>query len=377
MHLVISRCDGTLPRDEKFITGSIRIMKKSPFALLAFLALAGAQLTHAAEMKWHPGHYLVLNDGDSLSKDLTNINEIAGVPAIKGVEVKLWWSELERSRGVYDFSQIDAYLKKLKSLPTPKRLVIRVMDRRFKTTSKSNIVPNYLLTESIYHGGVTLQRTNSSGYVARLWEAPVMDRLIALYRALAERYDDDSYVEGIASEETTLSLGSDPRLWPSGYSSAALLNQYERLVSSATQFMTHTSLFLGTNYIGTVDQMATLIQRMDEVQVAARGSNTVPTRLSHAQRVWTGQTGADYRNNLAIANAIESLELGGSHGSYTPKQLYDYAYKTLYVSYLFWPRNTWSGNSSQRWSTGILPFLKTNPPTRTGCPSSYGLCKTN
>lgn len=97
-------------------------------------------------------------------------------------------------------------------------------------------------------------------------------------------------------------------------------------------------------------------------------------RPSFRKNARTGVYGADYRGNVAIGTSVESAELGGAHGSFTPKQINDYAYDTLRSNYMFWVYNTWMGNSGQRWSTGILPFLRTNPPIRTTCPTSYGIC---
>jgi hypothetical protein len=79
---------------------------------------------------------------------------------------------------------------------------------------------------------------------------------------------------------------------------------------------------------------------------------------------------------LALGSSVEAGELGGNLGDFTPKQISDFAYNTLHLSHIFWVRNTWSGDSSQRWYTGILPFLRTNPPIRTACPVSYGICRT-
>jgi hypothetical protein len=78
-----------------------------------------------------------------------HIDEIAREPVIKGVQVRIWWHELERSKGSYNFSKVDAYLKKVKSLPVPKRLVVRIMDRENNTTSRNGIVPSYLLSDPI------------------------------------------------------------------------------------------------------------------------------------------------------------------------------------------------------------------------------------
>src|SRR5690606_8747646 len=109
------------------------------------------------------------------------------------------WADLEPSRGKYDFSRIETYLKAVRK--HKKRLVIRVMDRRFNTTSKADIVPAYV--RDLPGGG--LVRT-STGYAAALWKPEVMDRLIALYQAIGQRYDADPHFEGLFTEESTLSL---------------------------------------------------------------------------------------------------------------------------------------------------------------------------
>jgi hypothetical protein len=334
---------------------------------LTFLAFTATN-ADAQGIKWHPGHYVLLPGGATQAVHFLHIDEIAREPAIKGVQVRIWWHELERSKGSYDFSKVDAYLKKLKSQPVPKRLVVRIMDRENNTTSRNGIVPSYLLSDPVYKGGLVVTK---NGFAARLWEQPVMDRLIALYRAMGARYDSDNYFEGIATVETT--LGFDRNV-PPGYSKEALANQYKRFVSAVRPAMPRTNLFLYTNWMGSDALMAQLIQALVEPQVAAGGPDTVPGALTQGQRVWTGHLGADYRGLLAISSTVASAALGGHHGTFTPKQINDFAYNTLHVNYLFWVRNTWKGGSNQRWSTEILPFLRTNPPIRTGCPISYGIC---
>jgi hypothetical protein len=211
--------------------------------------------------------------------------------------------------------------------------------------------------------------------VARLWEQPMMDRLIALYRALGSRYDSSPYVEGFATPESTLSLGATACL-PKGFSAGALVTQYERFANMARGTMPNTSVFFYANYIGSDSLMSTLIQSMVEPDTAVSGVNVMPDNITQAQKVWTGRMGADYRGLLALGNSVEALELVGTHGTYTPQQLYTFAHNTLGVNYMFWIRNTWSGGAAQRWSTGILPFLRTNPPLSTKCPVSYGICNT-
>jgi hypothetical protein len=309
----------------------------------------------------------MLNGGNSKSAHLATISELGKESTIKGVQIRIWWHELEPRKGVYNFSSIDAYLSKLKAQPTTKRLVVRIMERRFGTSSKSGIIPSYMLT-SAYNGGVV--RT-STGYAARLWEPAVMDRLIALYRAIGARYDGNAYFEGVSTEETTLGLRSPA---PSGYTSAKLQTQYTRLATAARKAMPHTNVFFYTNFIGSQSSMEKLIQSFMPLPVGVGDSNVIPGEPTLGQRVWTGVTGGDYRGRLAIGTSVEAGELGGNHGDFTPKQLNDYAYNTLKSNYMFWVYNTWMGDRNQRWSTGILPFLRNNPPIRTGCPSSYGSC---
>jgi hypothetical protein len=337
------------------------------FALLAFLAASPA---NAQGIKWHPGHYAMLLNGESWSQHLTRINELGKEASIKGVVIRINWAKLETSKGVYNFAEIDSYLSRLKAQPTKKRLILIVMDRRFGGTSSSGIVPTYLTTESTYHGG--LVKTNK-GYAARLWEKPVMDRLITLHKVIGARYDKDMYFEGIATEETTLSL---PSPFPSGYTSEALAAQWTRLAAYTRAAMPQTNFFLNANWIGTPSLMGTLVQSLIAPRAGVSSSNLVPGKLSQGQAVWTGVYGADYRGRLAIANSVESSELGGSKGDFTPKQINDYAYSTLRTNYLFWSYNTWEGDWTQRWSTGILPFLRTYPSVRTACPSNYGYCMT-
>ena len=347
-----------------------RVKNLTRVALAALLAVAAATTTHAQNVKWHPGHYVSLNNGTEAER-FRQIEEVARESALKGVQLYIWWYELEKSKGVYDFSKIDALLKKMKAQAVPKRLIVRVMERRFGTSTKTGIVPSYLLSDSIYKGGVAYQQPNNS-VVARLWEPAVMDRLIALYRALGTRYNSDPYVEGFATEETAIGFASNQI--PSGFSTSALLKQFLRFASSARTTMPQTNLFMFTNFLGSDANMGSLIQALYQNDQGVGGPSTIPNRYTQGQKVWTGGTGANYRGLVGIATGLEEPVFGGKHGDWSPKQIGDWAYNSLGTTHMIWFRNTWVGTSSQRWSTGILPYLRTNPPTRTKCPTVYGTC---
>jgi hypothetical protein len=327
-----------------------------------FLAASAA----AQGIKWHPGHYVLFGAGDSEAQVLRNIDAIGNEPSIRGVQVRLRWCDLEPSKGVYDFSKIDTYLARLRAQPTRKQLVVRIIDRAFNTTSSDGIVPDYLRSTA-YNGGIVQSKT---GYVARLWEPTVMNRLIALHSAIGRRYDGDIRFEGLASEETTLSLNTP---FPAGYSHEALAAQYARFVTSVRSAMPSSNLFLFTNWIGSPTVMDGLLQALVVPRVAAGGPDIFPGEKTLGQQVWTGDYGADYRWLLALSSAVETEELR----DHTPQEINDWAYSVLRLHHIFWVRNTWAGDASRRWDTGILPFLRTNPPIRTRCPDSYGICVRN
>ena len=331
--------------------------------LVPILFSLAAGSAAAQGIKWHPGHYVMLSTGDSRASILNSIEEIGDEPAIAGVQVRVRWADLESSKGVYDFSDLDAYLAKVKSRPTRKQLVVRVIDRGFNTSRSSGIVPSYLMS-SAYNGGVVRTRT---GYAARLWEPAVMTRLIALQTAIGHRYDDEPRFEGLATEETTLSL-SQP--FPAGYSHAALTEQYKRLVTAVRAAAPRSNFFLYTNWIGSATLMDDLMQTLVLTRGAAGGSNIFPGDKTLGQEVWSGVHGADYRWLLALSSSVE----GGELASFTPQQIGNWAYNELRLNHVFWVRNTWAGDASRRWSTGILPYLRTRPPIRTRCPDSYGVC---
>jgi hypothetical protein len=346
---------------------------KTPFlrSLLGTGVLLAAASAAAQGTKWHPGHYIMLGGGGTGDEHMWQMAEVRNDEAIRGFMVRVWWYDLEPAADQYDFSLIDTYLERVSRLNTPKHLVVRIMDRRFRTDDDSGIVPDYLLTDPIYNGGVVRSNT---GYVARLWEEPVMLRLTRLYQALGERYDSDPHFEGAFTEETTLSLPAANL--PPGYSHQLLGEQYVAFINAVKPTMPTSNLFMNANWIGSSAVMSNLIQEIRDARVGAGGSNVIPGRLTQGQQVLNGGFGADYRLEVPIANGVESGELGGSLGDFTPEEISAHAYTELQAHYLFWTRKTWAPNPEQDWYTGVLPHLRSEPPIRTRCPNVYGICNT-
>jgi hypothetical protein len=301
---------------------------------------------------------------------------------IEGVLVAWLWRAVEKSKGVYDFSSIDAYLAKLKSLPKPKRLIIRIEERGFSSPTVTS-VPDYLKTDPIYNGG---EVPMGNGVVARIWEPAVMDRLIALDAALAARYDADPYVEGISTSETAIGFNSTYPA-PVSYTPTALLTQFKRHVTAARAKWKRSQVFLSTNYLGTDAQMEDLIKHAMNNHTNVGGPDVFSRewvlsrkRALQSDEIVRGErgSGTNYRGLMAIKSEIQATELGGYIATFTPAQLYDVAYNIMHANYILWDRNDYTGGYEQQWDTGILPYIrKVGGKVYTQCPTSFqGRCDT-
>jgi hypothetical protein len=336
----------------------------------------------SAGIKWHPGHYMMLRSRHrNPTVELREIDAIGNEPALQGVLVVWLWSDLEDGKGQYDFSVIDTYLKRLKAQPLPKRLIIRIEERAFNTTTGTS-VPAYLKTDPAYNGG---EAKMANGTVARIWEAPVMDRLIALHQALGQKYDEDPNFEGISTEETAIGFSTAAPA-PASFSNAALLAQLERLGGAARTAFSRSNVFMTTNYLGSDDQMTDLIRYSIANHLAVGGPDTwgrafidAGKRTLQSDMIVRGARGGpDLRGVVAIKSEVEDTELGGYIGAFAPADLYDVAFNTMRANYMAWDRNDYSGAPIERWDTGILPFIRSiKGKTVADCPSSFnGGCVT-
>ncbi len=379
----------------------VSVLSSAAFTLLASVAMGvvpnppskvcvGTSCTTSADthpstgIKWHPGHYMMLRARHRKpTTELPWIDAMGKESTLQGSLVGFVWSDLETSKGVYDLSSIDLYLNRLKSQPQPKRLIVRIYERAFGVNTSTTSTPDYLRSDPAYNGGEALM---ANGRVARIWDAAVMDRLIALYKAIGDRYDSDPYFEGISTEETSIGFSAQYPP-PSGYSAGALLTQFERLGAASRAAFPHSQVFMTTNYLGSDAQMEELVKFSVANRLTVGGPDTwgrafvdANKRVLQSDAIVKGIRGSstDYRGVAAIKAEVEDTEIGGYIGTFTPADLYDVAYNTLHANYILWDRNTYTGGAAQKWDTGILPFIRSiDGKTYTDCPSSFnGTCVT-
>lgn len=332
-------------------------MHKIPAFLIA-AAFPGVALAQTSAQK--PVHHYVwfAGDRDRIKNDtafLENKN-------IEGAQILYPWRLLERNKGEYNFTPIRENLDFLAA--HGKKLWIQLQDVTFDKSRKN--VPDYLLNDSAYHGGVAPQYTNSSetdsvavlaGWVARRWDPAVQDRFHKLLLALGKEFDGK--IAGINLPETAIVFGR-PRLFPSGYShqsyrEAIVINMKALKTAFPTSVAMQYANFVPGEWRPLEDKgyLSGVYAAAKSIGVGVGGPDLMPFR--------PGQVKSSYPLIHEVANSIPTgiavqdgnfAEINPNTGKpVTFDELLDYATKYLRVDYIFW------GNEEPYYSRDVLPAL--------------------
>jgi hypothetical protein len=184
------------------------MIRRTLVSLLASIAFAGA----ASAQSGHDPLNFLFADSDALVDRLALIERAD----IAGVQLVYTWKSLERSKGEYDFSQIESDLAFLGK--RGKKLFVQLQDRFFFIEARN--VPRYLLEEPEYGGGLVPQSDYAGegqpaghGWVAMQWNPAVRARFQALIRALAKAFD--GRIHGINLPESSVEV--DPKMDKTGF----------------------------------------------------------------------------------------------------------------------------------------------------------------
>ncbi len=172
----------------------MKCAKMNKTMLLCLLALA---LPAFAKHAKTADDYLYLSTGD-----FAKAKPLLARSDIKGAQVIYPWRMLEKSKGIYDFTAIEHDLAYLQSVHKP--LFVQLQDRFFSADARR--IPEYLLKDPIYGGGLAKQgdSTSGEGWVSMQWNSHVRERYQALLKALAERFD--GRIRGINLPESAIDL---------------------------------------------------------------------------------------------------------------------------------------------------------------------------
>ncbi len=329
-------------------------------------------------IKWHPGHYVMLvNPGKDktqyMQKVYTELNETT---ALRGVAMRYRWEELEKSKGVYDFSSIDHHLQELAT--RKKRLVILVETK--STNLDLEIVPSYLKAQN-YEGGVYAFSGYTSsaikGYNIKLWNANVRDRLAALLSAMGKHLNANPYFEGIGLVETALGKAIVP------LTSAQSNGYYTNLIDlhqKMRQYFPTTMIFQFTNY-----PRAKLPALTNSLKTAGGALGCPDVFLEEPGLLFEGKNQGIYNYYSDLTSTLplvvqiekanyENTRFDGTGHKPTIAELLTFAKNQLNVNYLFWTR-------TPEYYPQVLEVLnqsgqKTTPSggLSAACPSIYASC---
>jgi hypothetical protein len=292
---------------------------------------------------------------------------------VAGYAYNATWDTLEPTKGNYDFSHIDNILN---HLPSGKKLIIGVQS----IYAPSNHIPTYILTDSAYgssNAGGYGYWTGYGGasYIGAKWRSSVMSRWIALFQALGDRYDSDSRVVALIDRDETapnMDGGSD-------YSDSAMLTQWTNFGSQVVAHAPHMSVVQQINWLPSGNErsyMAALYQNRagfggPDIFGASIGVNYVA-----AQAIYDGNSGGvDYRGKMPMIHDVQSPEMTGGLGLYSPTDIVNNANGNLGINYMLWCYL--GGGGAGDWYNQVLPAINAHPISRTACPSSYGSCSAN
>lgn len=294
-------------------------------------------------IKWHPGHYYTIMDyGKNSSWYLSQVyNEIKATPALRGIQIRYSWAELETAEGVYNFSSIAKRLNELSTIN--KRLVIVVETKTFDPSEV--LIPNYLKTE-LYEGGQYLfsspNKVGVQGYNLKLWNLQVRDRFKALVRALGKRFNSEPYFEGIGLTETALGQPDVP------LTSQQVDNYFANLLNVQQQLRVafpNTVTFQFTNYPRPI-----LESFIDGLQAMGSGLGG-PDVFLEDHGLNYPYTPKGIYNYYPENSGIIPLTPSVMHGNYkstkadgtgyepTIMELLTFARDTLKANYIFWHRD--------------------------------------
>ena len=327
-------------------------------------------------IKWHPGHYML---GEQIGHIPDSVyDQLRAEPLVLGIRQRYWWAQLEPERGKYDFSIIEADIRKLKAIN--KRLVLTVADRSWSGTSAKDKLPDYLLSLSDGGGGY-YAKPDAQGVIAKLWEPSVMDRMLALYEELGKRFDSDPNVEGVVLGES--SPGFNAKM--EGYTKAIWAQALNRQIKDVRASWPTTNVFMYTNSL--VGFLQDMMETCYENKVGVGGPDVLPPPHPGilGDRILMGlEPGSkrDYRGKTPVGYDVQSPELCGKEGCHSPEKLLDYSVDTLKATHVFWVRfGTAKDTSTEKysWQYGILPAIRANKGRiNTACPANFdGACSTN
>jgi hypothetical protein len=318
---------------------------------LALLASATAVAeTAAPPLKFHPGHYAALNRGDD-----AGILQALLQTGIRGIQKRYTWAQLETAPNRYDFSAIEADLAAASGLGL--QLVAFIEDKSF-TGEKPT--PAYL------HDGFTLAHHDDRGWIAKRWDPFVVERFARLLSALGARFDPHPGFEGIALQESALSL-SALTLRTQDYSARAYRDALVDTLLAARRAMPHSQVFWYMNFLpGGQVLLVDIARTVAPYRIAMGGPDVLPDQT--ALRKLSYPIYRRFQGDMTLFGSMQFASYShpradGADGEryWSMEELFLFARDELRVDYLFWNRKHWQRPEGSRDWNDALAVIRKHP----------------
>jgi hypothetical protein len=392
------------------------------------------QETSGTALKFHPGFYPYFNYAGGVTmrrlgnggdgKDLALIRSLKAGDNVEGIAISIMWRTLDNGTSApdYDWSVIDAYLAAVKSVN--KRLWVRVNDGQLisnaSVSTGRRIVPDWLITKYGIQSVEADYAPKPRGVASKRYNPVVTNAYIAMWQAMAARYDSDPSFEGVTMfEETAYGIetgGTSVTVDTPGadYSETAMFQQLYALMAGMRDpvkgfktanvqipgnylFKSSDSAAKWTDVFNHVMQYRMMLGGPDSwieswtypqgvtahLQIAGPGTtatNTSYHRALAADEVfrgwWPGST--DWRGRVLFGPVVELTDVGG----YVTRNLQPLPTladiwavrgpKLDKAHYFFFDINYRPtgnyGTAAQQWATGQYPWVKSAGSTNTSNP---------
>ncbi|MBY0475226.1 MAG: glycoside hydrolase [Nitrosomonas sp.] len=341
---------------------------------------AVAAMIDPTAVKWHPGHYYIIKGSQKNNATYLSqvYSELKATPALKGMMIRYFWNDLEKAKGVYDFSSIDKRLAELSA--RGKRLVIQVQTKSF---NGRQVVPSYMKTAEYEGGEFDISDYGNkvvTGRNIKLWNLQVQNRLIALFKAMGKRYNSHPHFEGIGMIETAMGEPIKP------LTNTQVTKFYDNKINVQKQMrlsFPNTMTIQEANYPRPI--LASFVGRLKNIGTALSSPDTFleekgllfeATKYDPNQGIYnyySDFSGAIPMVPTVMPNNYKNTKGDGTGYVPTISQILVFARDTLKANYIFWTREkhykqvlevlNWNGQKNAR--AGGLNAV---------CPRVYSSC---
>jgi hypothetical protein len=301
--------------------------------------------------KYNPGHYIAMIKW-TVDDHPAMIDSIK--PGVVGFVKRYYWRDLEPSFGQYDFSQVRRDLDLLAGQGM--QLIIVIEDKSFKNQKPT---PSYLSNEYVLPNRM-------GGYTAVRWAPYVVERMNALTAAMGKQFDSHPNFEGIAIQETALSLDSDARK-AAGYTPEKYRDALIDVLTDAAQNFPTSRVFWYMNFlVGKQSYIADVALAVAPHGVVVGGPDALPDDGSLVRQAYPFYDQFNGKMPLFCSMQFNSYRHLHEDASYPTKywtmgEMFRFMRDDLHVNYMFWTRKTRSWPAGSYDWTDALPVIGSNP----------------